>query len=349
MKCGRAEAGNGIVSRGTGKLCHGFFCFGDVGSRCPGFGGNKIMDEKERNLGLIEGGVSSVLNTGLFALKLWVGISIGSIAMLADAWHTLSDTLTSLVVIAGFWLSARPKDQKHPYGHGRAEVIGALVLGLLLGMVGLIFLKDSLVKLWCEEPPPIFTGFAIAVFAISALLKEALAQFSFWAGKRINSLALIGDGWHHRSDAIASLLIVAGAIFGGSLWWIDAALGAAVSLLIIRVSVRVVRDAANELLGEELDERLKNRICEIVFQIAPGVSVVHHLHQHRYGNHREVTLHVQMAGATSLNQAHEISSQIENRLRRELGIEATVHPEPCTICNQGDDEACVKGGALQQP
>ncbi len=307
------------------------------------------MDQNHRNLGLIEGGVSSLLNTGLFALKLWVGLSIGSIAMVADAWHTLSDTLTSLVVIAGFWLSARPKDQKHPYGHGRAEVIGALVLGLLLGIVGLLFLKDSLVKLWCQEPPPIFTGFAIAVFAVSAILKEALAQFSFWAGRKINSLALTGDGWHHRSDAIASILIVAGAVFGGSLWWIDAVLGAGVSALIIWVAIKVVHDAANELLGEEPNERLMSRIREIVFQIAPEVSLVHHLHQHQYGNHRELTLHVHMAGKVSLNQAHEISSRIENGLRRELGIEATVHVEPCPVCLPDDATACLNGGRCASP
>lgn len=262
------------VSLAVGQeSCPTAFCFGDVGGRSRSCGGERAMDQNHRNLGLIEGGVSSLLNTGLFALKLWVGLSIGSIAMVADAWHTLSDTLTSLVVIAGFWLSARPKDQKHPYGHGRAEVIGALVLGLLLGIVGLLFLKDSLVKLWCQEPPPIFTGFAIAVFAVSAILKEALAQFSFWAGRKINSLALTGDGWHHRSDAIASILIVAGAVFGGSLWWIDAVLGAGVSALIIWVAIKVVHDAANELLGEEPNERLMSRIREIVFQIAPEVSL----------------------------------------------------------------------------
>jgi cation diffusion facilitator family transporter len=181
------------------------------------------MDIQKQQLGYIEGWLSTVLNTLLFGLKLWVGIRAGSVAMVADAWHTLSDTLTSIVVIFGFWIAGKPQDREHPFGHGRAEVIGAVVIGTLLAVVGFNFLVKSYHQL--RNPQHVnFSLFSIVVFAISIVLKEALAQFSLWAGKKVKSQSLIADGWHHRSDAIASALIVIGALFGKTFWWIDGVL-----------------------------------------------------------------------------------------------------------------------------
>jgi cation diffusion facilitator family transporter len=286
------------------------------------------MKISNRQLGLFEGILSSVLNSALFVVKYWVGISIGSIAMVADSWHTLSDTLTSLVVIVGFWFSGRPQDREHPFGHGRAEVIGALIIGVLLGVVGINFLSQSILNLVHHLKAPHFTHFAIGVFAVSVILKEGLARFSIWAGKKINSQALIGDGWHHRSDAIASLLIVIGALFGQSLWWIDGVMGIGVALLILWAAYDVTINSANVLLGEEMDPKLEKEIHDIITELAPEMSNIHHLHLHRYGDHREITLHIRMPGDLTLLQAHEKTTQIERRLRSDLNIEATVHMEP---------------------
>ncbi|NLJ45791.1 MAG: cation diffusion facilitator family transporter [Treponema sp.] len=128
-----------------------------------------MVDEK-RNLGYLEGALSAVLNTLLFGLKIWVGSAAGSVAMIADAWHTMSDTLTSLVVVLGFWVSSRPGDRKHPFGHGRAELVAAVVIGTLLGVVGANFLKDAIVQLR-ERRGAEFGAAAVIVFAVSVLLK----------------------------------------------------------------------------------------------------------------------------------------------------------------------------------
>ena len=165
------------------------------------------MSLQKHQLGYVEGILSAVVNTALFLLKLWVGNRSGSISIVADAWHTLSDTATSLVVIFGFWMSTRPKDSKHPFGHGRSEVIAALVIGTLLAVVGFNFFRESLVELRGRTAAE-FSRAAIVVFAVSVVVKEGVAQFSIRAGRRINSPSLAADGWHHRSDAIASGLIL---------------------------------------------------------------------------------------------------------------------------------------------
>jgi len=105
------------------------------------------------------------------------------------------------------------------------------------------------------------------------VLKEALAQFAFWAGKKINSRAVTADGWHHRSDAIASALIVVGALVGRSVWWMDGALGIAVSLLILWTAVDIVRGSASPLLGESVDQVTEAHVNDAIRAEYPQVSV----------------------------------------------------------------------------
>jgi len=128
--------------------------------------------------------ISIALNIVLFALKYWAGLTFHSVAMIADAWHTLADSLTSLVVIAGFWIACRPADEKHPFGHGRAEAIGSIIIGTLLAVIGFHFLMESLSKLKNYEPAE-FGIPAIIIFTASTVAKEGLAQISIWAGKKI--------------------------------------------------------------------------------------------------------------------------------------------------------------------
>jgi cation diffusion facilitator family transporter len=285
------------------------------------------MSLTKQKLGYLEGWISIVLNTLLFGIKYWAGGRIGSVSMVADAWHTLSDTLTSVVVIVGFWIMARPADDRHPFGHARAENIAAIIIGVLLAVVGAFFGWESIRRL-LERRAVSFSLFAILVFLASALLKEGLAQFAFWAGKKAGSQAVLADGWHHRSDAIASALIVVGALLGGKLWWIDGALGIGVSLLIIWAAVGIVRGSSSILLGEAPDEEMKRAILASVHKEYPRVNDVHHLHLHRYGQNVELTLHLRLPRTMSVEQSHEISHRIEERLRAELELETTVHIEP---------------------
>ena len=285
------------------------------------------MSLQKHQLGYLEGAISAVVNTALFGLKIWVGNESGSVSIVADAWHTLSDTFTSLIVVFGFWMARRPRDSEHPFGHGRAEVIAAIVIGTLLAVVGFTFFMDSVNQLR-DRTGAVFTGATILVFAISVLVKEGVAQFSLRAGRRLDAKSLIADGWHHRSDAIASALILVGALLGKGTWWIDGVLGIGVSALIIWAAYQVIRDATQPLMGESPDRDTIGKIRELVFESAPSVSDVHHVHLHRYGDHTEVIFHVTLPGDRLLSWAHGIADVVEERVRDELGMEATVHVDP---------------------
>jgi cation diffusion facilitator family transporter len=297
----------------------------------------KFPVEASKTLGFLEGWLSISINTALFFLKLWAGLRIASVAMVADAWHTLSDSLTSGVVIFGFWLSTKPADDKHRFGHGRAEAIASLIIGTLLAVVGFNFLKNSIARLMRHQAVA-FELLGIIIFLVSAVIKEALARFSFWAGERIHSRTLIADAWHHRSDAIASALIVAGALFGKSIWWLDGAMGVGVSLLILYATYGIMRSAISYLLGESPEEALETQIHETIRGSDNRLDSVHHVHVHDYGEHREVTAHIKLPGEMSLDDAHAIASKAEKILKKQLNLETTIHVEPAEAKPEDDEE-----------
>jgi len=286
-----------------------------------------LIDKTKQRLGYLEGVLSSIVNVVLFAFKLWAGLLTGSVAMIADAWHTILDTLSSFVVLLGFYISGKPYDKEHPFGHGRAEVIASIVIGILLTIVGFNFIKDSFIQLH-EKKVIAYTPLSIMVFGVSAFVKEGLAWFSIRVGKKVDSKSLVADGWHHRSDAIASAIVVVGALLGGLFWWIDSVLGFIVSAFILLAAYDVTREGANILLGERIDTELKKQIQKIIEEEAPDVTGSHHFHVHRYGDHLEITLHLEMPGDYTLNNAHEIATRIENALRINLNVEPTIHFEP---------------------
>ena len=285
------------------------------------------MRLKPQRFGYTEGLLSIGINVLLFGLKYWAGIKSGSVAMIADAWHTMSDTFTSLIILVSFWIAARPADEHHPFGHGRAESIGAIIIGTLLAVVGFTFLKESIMRLLIYQAAN-FTLRAIIVFGISVIVKESLAQFSLWAGKKIDSQALIADGWHHRSDAIASGLIVVGALVGAHLWWIDGVMGIAVSALILYATYGIFKGAVSSIFGEKPDPTIEAKIRNLVQNIAPSASCIHHVHVHRYGDHVELTLHCKLPSEMNLKEAHDLVTTMEEAIRKELKVEPTIHVEP---------------------
>ena len=289
-------------------------------------GGAQLREEGKINFVLVEGLVSVVLNIGLFGLKLWAGIVSGSIALKADAWHTLSDSFSSAIVIFSGLASARPADKDHPFGHGRVDLICSVIIGTLLAVIGLEFLIDATRQLQGGGAAA-FGRLAIMATVVSIVVKELLAQFSFWAAKRTNNPILRADGWHHRTDALSSALVLAGIMCSSYFWWIDGVLGIIVALMIFYASYEVLRDSVNRLIGEKPDKDMLDKIQAEINRLNMDVQA-HHFHLHRYGDHCELTFHLSMAAGITLYEAHEKADVLERNLRSKMNIEATIHMEP---------------------
>ena len=283
------------------------------------------MNKKGKyNLGLLVSWISIVLNVVLFVIKLWVGLLYNSVALVADAWHTLTDSISSFAVLIGIKVSLKPADDDHPFGHGRAELIATIFVGILLAIVGANFTYESILKLTSHESV-VYGKWAIIVTVISILVKEIMAQYSIYFGKKVSSTALIADGWHHRSDAISSVIILVGIFIGQYFWWIDGVLGLIVSCLIFYTTFNILKDALSSFLGEKIDDDLKENIQKMGFETFSKDLDPHHFLIHKYGHHSELTFHISLPGSMSLTEAHNIATEYENVVKSKFAIGVTIH------------------------
>ena len=278
-------------------------------------------------LGYREGLVSVFLNLLLFVLKYYAGIASSSLALIADAWHTLSDSLTSLVVILGIKLSSKKPDKEHPFGHGRWEQISALIIAILLALVGVEFMKDAIAKLRGHEAAD-FGWLAYLATVASIVLKEGLARYAFYIARKTGNAAVKADGWHHRSDALSSLMVLAGLFLSPYFWWIDSVLGMLISFMLFYAAYGIIREAVNKILGEEPSEEVIGKVEQIVKAEMGNVAYPHHYHIHHYGDHIEFTFHIKVPGEETVEEAHRKATLIEMQIKTELKIDATIHIEP---------------------
>jgi len=260
-------------------------------------------------------------------MKYWVGIISGSIAIIADAWHTLSDSISSIILLIGAKWTTKPADKEHPFGHGRAELIAALIIGVILAIIAFNFLMESITRIRYHKST-IFGTTAIWVMLVSIFLKEGITQYALWAAKKTGYKSLKADAWHHRSDALASGLILLGIFLAPYFWWMDGVLGIMVALLIFYVVYDILKETINPLLGEVPSEKIVVQIKEICNKKTHIPVNMHHFHIHNYGQHTEITFHIRLSGTLTLEESHHIASEMESAIREELNMEATIHMEP---------------------
>lgn len=283
--------------------------------------------EVRARYGLLEGWTSVVVNLLIFVAKIVPGILIGSVSVLADAFHSLSDVLSSGVVIWGFKAAAKPSDKEHPFGHGRAESIASLVIAVLLLVAAVEFAKASVVRLLA--PRDVHASLTLLlVLAATLIAKEWLARFSRDLGRRIGSTALHADFWHHRSDALSTAIVIL-ALVGSSVGapWLDGAGGVVVSLFLAWAGVGLIRESVDPLIGEAPTPALVERIRRVALAV-DGVDKVHDIIVHHYGGLIVTSLHIEVAANMDVVRGHELAEDVERTLMTELPGWATVHVDP---------------------
>lgn len=283
------------------------------------------MDRKKASY--IEGALAIIGNVVLFVVKYWAGIVSGSIALMADAWHTLSDSISSVVLVLGAKLASKKPDKDHPFGHGRWELVSSIVIALLLVLIAVGFIRESVTELK-ERGSANFGILAIVVTAISVLTKEAMAQYAFFLARKTGSSSIRADGWHHRTDALSSLIILIGILLKDHFWWIDGVLGLIVSLMLIYAAYNIMMEAVNKILGEEAGEELEGEIRQIIGSLYDFDIYPHHFHIHNYITSKELTFHIKIDGSLSVEEGHAIADTIEREILERLSIESTIHVEP---------------------
>ena len=277
--------------------------------------------------GYAEGFVSIVINTVLFALKMWVSIITGSIALAADAWHTLSDSLSSIVVVIASKLGSKKADKEHPFGHGRWEQIASIFIAFILGMIAFGFLESSVMQLNDKERVE-YGITAIIVTVISIVVKELLAQYAFYIARKTGNSAVKADGWHHRSDALSSVVVLAGILFAKQFWWIDGVLGIIIALMLLYATFIILKEAITKILGEEPSNELIGKITKEIHNIYNHDLDIHHFHIHNYISHKELTFHIRLDKDLTIGNGHEVATEIEKIIMDKFNMAVTIHVEP---------------------
>ncbi len=274
-----------------------------------------------------EGWISIFGNLFLFGLKYWAGVASGSLALIADAWHTLSDSVSSVIVLIGGKVSQKPADDDHPFGHGRAEHIAAVIIGVLLAIIAFDFIVGAIDKFTSREQTNFGTIAWIATI-VSIIVKEGMAQYAFFGARKTGSPVLNADGWHHRTDGLSSVIILIGIAVSSQFWWTDAVLSFIVALMIGWASYEILSKQITSLLGESPSEELLQSIHQTVRETCQRPLHLHHIHLHDYGNHAELSCHIKLPPLMPLEEAHAICSKVEKELNGKFGFVVTIHPEP---------------------
>lgn len=280
--------------------------------------------------------VGFVVNLVLSIVKLIAGLVGRSGAMVADAVHSFSDLATDVVVIAFARISAKPRDPGHDYGHGKYETLATIIISLALAVVGAGILVDSIERIRIVLDGGLLPRpgvIALVAALVSIIVKEILYRYTVRVGRQIQSPSVIANAWHHRSDALSSLGTLVGigcAYFLGSKWRIaDPVAALLVAVFIFKIAFDLIRNGLGELLEQSLPEDVEEEILHIV-TANPEVREPHNLRTRRIGASIAIEVHVRMDGRMTVEHSHDLTVEIERRLRERFGEETmiAIHVEP---------------------
>jgi len=264
--------------------------------------------------------VGIIVNSILAIIKGIGGFLAGSRALLADALHSASDIVGSIVILFGVKIAAKPPDKEHPYGHGKAENIASIIVALLLVIVG-VEISISSAKVFFGERPVAPSKIAIVILVISLVIKELLFHYKYYLGKKYSSSALIAEAWHHRSDSLSSLAALIGIIAAiiGEVYEItyliygDAVAGILVSIIVIKVGYDLAKDSSLIMMEKVLDKSEITAYKQTVSEI-DGILRIDEILARTHGSYVVIDIKVSVNPELTVKQGHDIAKNVKQYL-----------------------------------
>jgi len=274
--------------------------------------------------------VGALVNILLSVLKVVFGIVAHSHALIVDGIHSLSDLLSDAMVWFASHHAQHGPDEKHPYGHGRFETGATFGLGIVLILIASGIILDSTQRLFSPERLLHPGALAMVVAIISVLIKEGLYHYTMVAGRKIGSKLLQANAWHHRSDAVSSIVVVVG-IAGtmAGLPYLDTVAAVIVGVMVAKVGWELGWSAFEELMDVGLGHEGLAKVKEIIHSV-DGVDAIHMLRTRSIGGGVTVDVHVLVEPWLSVTEGHMISQTVMDRLLGEVAeiSDVTVHVDP---------------------
>ncbi len=270
------------------------------------------------------------VNIILIVAKLVGGLLFSSLALVADGIHSISDLITDFIILWGLSLAARPADKGHPYGHGKLETMASLLVAALLFFVSFGIMKKAFFCFLQEAPHIINERWVIAIALLSMIGKEFAYRKTINLGTRLHSPALQANAWHHRSDALSSLVVLIGAL-AGCLGWSrgDPTAGFIVGIMIAYVAFRLTRKDLDQLLESAVSPAIQQEI-EAALNRFPNIISWHHLRTRQVGREIFLDFHILVDGNMRVVDSHNLSHRLEEFLQETLDypLNIIIHIEP---------------------
>ncbi|MCK4667127.1 cation transporter [Candidatus Dependentiae bacterium] len=273
----------------------------------------------------------SILNIFLSAIKLTAGFLGNSYGLIADGIHSLSDLVTDILVVFGILIGKKPPDEGHHYGHKKLENIAEVLMGLILIILSIKLSVSSFkILLSGKVYTPAFYTIFIAI--ISVIIKEYLYRVTNKIAKECNSDVLLGNAWHHRSDALTSVIIVFSlgiGIYFPKFYFIDAIISIMISIIIMYLGIKITMRSLNKLSDAAPPEGYRNNV-EQEIELIEGVGNVHGLRMRFLGSQIYIECPVEVDPDISVSLGHDIATEIKDHLMvwDKNIVEVMVHIEP---------------------
>ena len=296
---------------------------------------DKTEDPQVRTrYGILASIVGICCNLLLFASKLFIGVLVNSVSVMADAFNNLSDAASSIIGFIGVRMAGKPADSDHPFGHGRIEYISAFIVAFLVIQVGFSLFKTSLGKVLHPEEV-YFKWISVLILLISVGVKFWLSLFNRKLGSRINSKVMEATA----ADAMGDVMTTSAAILSLLAlkylnWNIDGIVGLAVSVAVMYGGLNIAKDTLAPLIGEAIEPEVYEEISNFV-EGYEGILGTHDLIVHNYGpSHSMASIHAEVPSNYDPEYSHEIIDRIEREAMEQLGISLTIHMDPVETRNE---------------
>ena len=281
--------------------------------------------------------IGIAVNLLLAVLKAAGGILGNSRALVSDAAHSASDVVSSIAVLVGIRAAQKPPDSEHPYGHGKSENVATLIVAILLVVVGFEIIYNAIVSLITGTAENYTTMIALYVIIFSIVVKEVLFQYKYRLGTRIKSPALIADAWHHRSDAISSVVALIGiglSIIGTAygipyLGYLDPIASAIIALIIMYMGFQLAKEAVSMTLEVVLNEDETEEMRETVVNI-DKVRQIDRLIARSHGSYVIIDIKISVDADITVEEGHHVARVVKQTLLKnhEEVMDVNVHVNP---------------------
>jgi cation diffusion facilitator family transporter len=310
------------------------------------------MDPQRRK---VRAAVLSVIsNTTLVAMKLCVGVVIGSVSIISEAIHSGVDLLAAIIALFSVKTSSIPADSRHPFGHGKIENISGTIEALLIFVAAIWIIHEAVNKLM--HPGPIEAiGWGVGVMLISMVVNIVISEMLFKVGRETESIALQADAWHLRTDVYTSAgVMVSLAMIWMAQWffpnndffWLDPVAAICVALIIIKAAYDLTVQSARDLLDVHLPDDEEDNIRRCILDYSSVVCGYHDLKTRKSGHFRFVEFHLKVDPHMSVMDSHAIAKSLKRNIRELFpGTTVTIHIEPCD--NDCIDK-CIEGCILPE-